>query len=41
MQKQLYVVCTLPRYTTCLSKAIEHYMNISIMARIKLNTAKN
>jgi len=34
-------VYTLTRYTTYLNKSIEHYMNINIIARIKLNTAKN
>ena len=41
MQKQLYVVYTRTEYTTYLNKSIEHYMNIYIIARIKLNTAKD
>ena len=40
MQKQLYVVFTIRKYTTYFNISIEHYMNINIIARKKLNTAK-
>ena len=40
MQKQLYVVYTTGRYTRGSDISIEHYKNINIIARKKLNTAK-
>ena len=40
MQKKLYVVYTDGRYTRCFNISIEHYKNINIIARNKLNTAK-
>ena len=40
VQKQLYVVYTMRRYTTYFYMAIEHYMNINKFAIKKLNTAK-
>jgi hypothetical protein len=40
MQKQLYVVYTIGKYTRCFDISIEHYKNINIIARKKLNTAK-
>jgi len=40
VQKQLYVVYTIGRYTRGSDISIEHYKNIYIIARRKLNTAK-
>jgi len=40
VQKQLYVVYTIGKYSRCFDIAIEHYKNINIIARKKLNTAK-
>jgi len=40
VQKQLYVVYTVGKYTRCFDISIEHYKNIDIIARKKLNAAK-
>jgi len=40
VQKQLYVVYTIGRYTRCFDISIEHYKNFNIIARKKLDTAK-